>query len=74
LNFKHIVVAGLIAGIGFTMSIFIAELGFAHHPEDLLMAKTEIILASLVAGIAGYVWLSLSSPPTFISLPSLTIF
>jgi len=62
LNFKHIVGAGLIAGIGFTMSIFIAELGFAHHPEDLLMAKTGILLASLVAGISGYVWLRISCP------------
>jgi Na+:H+ antiporter, NhaA family len=67
LNFKHIVGAGLIAGIDFTMSIFIAELGFAHHPEELLMAKTGILLASLVAGVAGYIWLRLSCP-----LPSKT--
>jgi Na+:H+ antiporter, NhaA family len=60
LNFKHIVGAGLMAGIGFTMSIFIAELGFAHHPEDLLMAKTGILLASLVAGLSGYFWLFFS--------------
>jgi NhaA family Na+:H+ antiporter len=31
LNFKHIIGVALISGIGFTMSIFIAELGFAHH-------------------------------------------
>jgi Na+:H+ antiporter, NhaA family len=61
LNFNHIVGAGLMAGIGFTMSIFIAELGFAHHPEDLLMAKTGILLASLIAGLSGYFWLFLSS-------------
>ncbi len=60
LNFKHILGAGLMAGIGFTMSIFIAELGFAHHPEDLLMAKTGILLASLIAGVTGYIWLYLS--------------
>jgi Na+/H+ antiporter NhaA len=36
LNFKHIVGAGLMGGIGFTMSIFVAELGFAHNPEELL--------------------------------------
>jgi len=59
LNFKHIVGAGLMAGIGFTMSIFVAELGFAHHPEDLLMAKTGILLASLISGISGYTWLFL---------------
>ena len=44
-------------GIGFTMSIFIAELGFSHHAEDLLVAKTGILLASLVAGVSGFLWL-----------------
>jgi len=57
LNMKHIIGASLLAGIGFTMSIFIAELGFSHSPEDLLMAKTGILMASLIAGIAGYLWL-----------------
>jgi NhaA family Na+:H+ antiporter len=57
LNFKHIVGVALMGGIGFTMSIFIAELGFAHHAEDLLMAKTGILLASVVAGVSGFMWL-----------------
>lgn len=57
LNFKHMVGVGLMGGIGFTMSIFIAELGFAHHPQDLLMAKTGILLASLLAGVSGFLWL-----------------
>jgi NhaA family Na+:H+ antiporter len=57
LNFNHIIGVGLMGGIGFTMSIFIAELGFAHHPEDLLMAKSGILLASAVAGISGFLWL-----------------
>ena len=57
LNFKHIIGVALMAGIGFTMSIFIAELGFAHHPEDLLMAKTGILFASAIAGVSGFVWL-----------------
>lgn len=57
LNFKHIVGAGLMGGIGFTMSIFIAELGFAHHAQDLLIAKTGVLLASIVAGISGFLWL-----------------
>ncbi|MEE9351556.1 MAG: Na+/H+ antiporter NhaA, partial [Thiotrichaceae bacterium] len=56
LNMKHIIGVSLLAGIGFTMSIFIAELGFAHSPEDLLMAKTGILLASLIAGVLGYIW------------------
>jgi Na+:H+ antiporter, NhaA family len=61
LNFKHIVGVGLMGGIGFTMSIFIAELGFAHAPDDLLLAKTGILLASLVSGISGFAWLYFTS-------------
>jgi len=57
LNFKHIIGVGLMGGIGFTMSIFIAELGFAHSPDDLLMAKSGILLASALAGISGFLWL-----------------
>lgn len=61
LNFKHIIGVAFMGGIGFTMSIFIAELGFAHHAEDLLMAKTGVLLASLTAGIIGFVWLYLTT-------------
>ena len=61
LNFKHIVGVGLMGGIGFTMSIFIAELGFAHHAQDLLMAKTGILLASALAGVSGFLWLYFTS-------------
>ena len=57
LNFKHIIGVSLLGGIGFTMSIFIAELAFAHSAADLLMAKTGILAASLVAGVGGYLWL-----------------
>jgi NhaA family Na+:H+ antiporter len=51
----------LLGGIGFTMSIFIAELGFAAQPDALLMAKTGVLLASLVAGFGGYIWLRLTA-------------
>jgi NhaA family Na+:H+ antiporter len=47
----------LLGGIGFTMSIFIAELGFGSQPEALLAAKTGILSASLAAGLCGYLWL-----------------
>jgi len=57
LNMKHILGVGLLGGIGFTMSIFIADLGFANSPEDLLMAKTGILLASALAGFSGFFWL-----------------
>ncbi len=53
----HLVGVGLLAGIGFTMSIFIAELAFRVDPQQLVSAKTSILFASLLAGIAGYLWL-----------------
>ena len=59
-RFTQIIGVSLLGGIGFTMSIFIAELGFARQPELLLMAKTGILFASLVAGITGFIWLYLA--------------
>jgi NhaA family Na+:H+ antiporter len=56
-RFAHISAVSLLAGIGFTMSIFIAELGFADHPADLLMAKTGVLAASLLSGTLGFAWL-----------------
>ncbi|CAH0990502.1 Na(+)/H(+) antiporter NhaA [Sinobacterium norvegicum] len=56
----HIVGVALLAGIGFTMSIFIAELAFAGS-EQLVLAKGGIIIASLISGIAGFVVLKMAS-------------
>lgn len=63
-RFTQIVGVSLLAGIGFTMSIFVAQLGFSDNQEMLLMAKTGILFASLFAGIAGYIWLYIVSKPT----------
>ncbi len=55
---SHLIGAGLLAGIGFTMSIFVAELAFRNdQPEYLLQAKIGILFASLLAGVAGYLLL-----------------
>lgn len=56
-RFAQIAAVSLLAGIGFTMSIFIAELGFADRPDLLVMAKTGILAASLLSGVAGFIWL-----------------
>ncbi|MBF0194367.1 MAG: Na+/H+ antiporter NhaA [Magnetococcales bacterium] len=56
-SFSQIAGVGLLSGIGFTMSIFIADLAFPQQPELLLMAKTGILIASLLAGLGGYAWL-----------------
>ena len=62
-RFTQIAGVSLLAGIGFTMSIFVAQLGFSHNEELLLMAKTGILFASLLAGVSGYIWLYLVSKP-----------
>ena len=59
-RFNQIIGVSLLGGIGFTMSIFIAELGFIHQPQLLLMAKTGILFASLFAGVTGFIWLYLA--------------
>jgi len=62
-RFTQIAGVSLLAGIGFTMSIFVAQLGFEGNEELLLMAKTGILFASLLAGVAGFIWLYLVSKP-----------
>ena len=55
-NWKHIFGLGLLAGIGFTMSIFIALLSF-NNPQYDIEAKFSILVASVLAGISGFVFL-----------------
>jgi NhaA family Na+:H+ antiporter len=56
-NWKHIFGLGLLAGIGFTMSVFIALLSF-NSIEYQIQAKFAIIVSSVLAGISGYAFLS----------------
>lgn len=60
-RFTQIAGVSLLGGIGFTMSMFVAQLGLGENEELLLMAKTGILFASLVAGVVGFVWLYLVS-------------
>lgn len=46
-----------LGGIGFTMSIFVADLAFAGNGEAIFEAKVGILAASLTAGLIGYIWL-----------------
>ncbi|HSD94408.1 MAG TPA: Na+/H+ antiporter NhaA, partial [Syntrophales bacterium] len=59
---RHLLGVGFLGGIGFTMSIFIAELSFPDNREALLMAKSGIMLASLLSALAGYLWLRFLCP------------
>ena len=51
-NWRHILGVSLLAGVGFTMSLFITELAFNDHIM-IDYAKSGILLASVVSGIAG---------------------
>ncbi|WP_320837793.1 Na+/H+ antiporter NhaA [Zhongshania sp.] len=57
INFHHVIGVSFIAGIGFTMSTFIATLGFDAQPEHLLNAKSSILVASLLSAILGVLYL-----------------
>lgn len=58
-SWRHLQGVALLAGIGFTMSIFIATMAFAD-PTRLLHAKVGVFAASTIAAVAG--WLMLRKP------------
>ncbi len=60
----HFLGAGMLGGIGFTMSLFIAALAFADG-QVLMTAKTAIVAASVMSGLAGtamFKWLQRGTP------------
>ena len=63
LKWRHVIGAGILGGIGFTMSIFITNLAFATDPALINASKMAILLASLAAGVAGFTWLKLLGKP-----------
>ena len=58
LAWRHIAGAGLLGGIGFTMSIFVTNLAFSGQADIINASKMAILLASLVAGLLGFAWLA----------------
>jgi NhaA family Na+:H+ antiporter len=67
LKWSHIIGAGLLGGIGFTMSIFITNLAFSGNPQTINASKMAILLASLTAGIFGFLWLRLLGKPATVT-------
>ena len=62
INWRHVYGAGWLAGIGFTMSLFITDLAFS---DGTLVdaAKLGILVASLIAGAVGWTILRGASSP-----------
>ncbi|NOR87200.1 MAG: Na+/H+ antiporter NhaA [Bacteroidales bacterium] len=59
-GWKEVIGASMLAGIGFTMSIFVADLAF-NDQETIQTAKVGIFAASFIAAILGLILLSSSS-------------
>ena len=64
LKWPHVIGAGMIGGIGFTMSIFITNLAYVGNAEAINASKMAILLASLTAGIVGFLWLRFICRPS----------
>lgn len=56
MSWRAVCLVGLLAGIGFTMSIFIAMLAFGGQEALLNAAKLGVLLGSLVAAVLGLGW------------------
>ena len=54
---KQIFGVSFLGGIGFTMSIFVADLAFSGNSLFIYQAKVGILFASLISGLTGYFWL-----------------
>lgn len=54
-SFKEMLGAGFLAGIGFTMSIFVALLAFPKDFESQNISKISILAASVISGVTGYI-------------------
>ena len=63
MKWSNIIGAGMLGGIGFTMSIFITLLAFADV-TIIDNSKIAILIASTISGILGFVWLKISLSKT----------
>ncbi len=61
-NWKMLASVSMLGGIGFTVSLFIANLSFGNTDEILNNAKLGIVAGSLIAGILGYLLLRMTLP------------
>lgn len=56
ISWKMVAGAGILGGIGFTMSVFITLLAF-DDADIINYSKFAVLVSSVIAGIAGYLWL-----------------
>jgi len=61
ISWKHVFGAGILGGVGFTMSIFITQISFTD-PSTISLAKLFILCSSLIMGIIGVLYLLRTGP------------
>lgn len=59
-NWSQVTAVGIMGGLGFTMSILISGLSFSD-PNEVLAAKCAILVGSVVAAVAGLVYVHVSA-------------
>jgi NhaA family Na+:H+ antiporter len=73
LGWSHVTGAGMLGGIGFTMSIFITNLAFGAAPDLVNASKMAVLAGSAAAGVLGFLWLRfIASPPPQRTWPNST--
>lgn len=64
LKWSTLLGAGMLGGIGFTMSIFITLLAFKNNGEEVITySKVAILIASFISGTIGFLWLKFNLKP-----------
>lgn len=58
-RWRHLIGAGMLGGIGFTISIFITNLAFSDQADLVNSSKIAVFTASVLAAFIGFVWLRL---------------
>ncbi len=66
-KWKHVAGVGFLAGVGFTMSIFITLLAY-NQPHYILSSKIAIIIASVLVGTLGFFWLKTTLPKKWVEI------
>lgn len=70
ISYTQIIGVAILAGVGFTMSIFIANLAFMDNMMMVDSAKIGILIGSIVSGTVGYLVLRFGKPPKHRPKPS----
>lgn len=61
-TWKHMTGAALLAGIGFTMSIFVSLLAFENQSDLINASQLSVLIASAIAATLGALWFMLAVP------------